>query len=325
MEEPIKEVEEKETPDIPADEAAGFASDVDDDLEDGLEGLDQEEPILLEDKVEKAEAEKPDDKVEKPDDKVAEGLGEDEEDDEDTIRGKELVAEQEKEETDKKVAEDAEKVQRREEGAYNPFAEQHDAKSLSFFRGIIPPNLLPDIVTLEDGTELNFKSVLETDPEIPVMITTIANNLIRQLVANKYLATNLDIAGLGEDFDDKLFMRTLTNKHDGVKDAKKIYNSEDFKKWLPEQPKEIQALLKSKDPDDHARLYKRFLGKSGLDTAKEEIAEKDAAKKAKKEKFDAIHKMTVKSKPKPKAGAVTDREEERAGFESKDDDDDFYS
>lgn len=325
--EEVSEQEGLEKPDIPADETAAFVSE--EDIDDGIEGLEQPE-----EKVDTDKKDDPDKKVdEKPgeldkegDEVDADKGDEDDELDEDITRGKELLVEQEKAEADQKALDQANRQTRADAGAYDPLTEKHDAKSIEFFKSVIPENLLPETVTLEDGTELDFGDVIKDTPEIPVMISIIANNIVRQMIANKYLATTEDIAGLDNNFNNRLFLRTVTNKQDGVPDAKKIYNSPEFKKWVPEQSKEVQALFKSSNPNDHIRGYKRFLNKSGIEDAKKKIDEIDSKRKKGKEKFDGIHKTTIKSKKgKPGKSSLDPRDEVLAGFNEKDDDDDFYS
>ena len=308
----------------PSDEAAAFASETDDD--EGLQGLEQPGEKAAEDKI-------PDeppvrDKLEEAGEageEAGEEDEEDEEDDEDVIRGKEILAEQEQEDVEKKAADEAAKTQRPETGTYSPFTEKHDAESIEFMKSVIPPGLFPDTLTLKDGTELDFAAIYESEPEIPVMIVTLANNLIRQMIANKYLVTSQDIAEIRDSIDNRFFERTLTNKQDGVSNAKDIFHSPGFKKWLPDQTKEIQALLRSGDPYDHIRLYKRFINSSGLKEAKSKVKNLDEKRRASKEKFDSIHKTTIKSKAKAGGSALSPREQELEGFNARDDDDDFFS
>uniref|UniRef100_A0A6M3IYN4 Uncharacterized protein n=1 Tax=viral metagenome TaxID=1070528 RepID=A0A6M3IYN4_9ZZZZ len=319
---PEEEISEQ-TSDIPADEGAAFASEVDEDKE-IFEGLEKSEEKSekkpegeLEEKLEKKSEEKVEDELEE------EEPEKDAEEDEDVIRGKELLEVQEKEAAEREAAEKVAKTQRADEGGYSPFTEKHDAKSLEFFKSIIPQNMFPDAVTLEDGTELDFKSVYESEPEIPVMIATIANNLIRQMISNKFLITANDMVEIRDEIDNRFFESTLTNKHDGVPNARDIFNSAEFKKWLPDQPKEIQALRNSIDPYDHIRLFKRFMNSSGLESAKSKVKSLDEKRRASKKNFDAIHSTTVRSKSKAGGSALDPREEELAGFNSPDDTDDI--
>ena len=314
----------EEVPDNPADEAAGFA-DEKDDIEDGLEGLEQPE----DDDDNAAEEEDVDteeddtEEEEDSDEEDADAETEEEDDDEDIKRGKELQAEQDKADREQKKAEDAEKRRKADTGAYDPFTETNDAARIEFFNGVIPKNLLPDKATLKDGTELDFEAVYKNEPEIPVMITTYVNNLVNQMIANNYLATMADIKEVNTGIDNRLFKRTVMNPNYGVPNADKIYQGDDFKAWFPKQPEEIKALLKSFDPYDHIRVYKRFMNQSGLDDAKEKVTSLDKKRATKKKKFDAVHKTTARRKAAERKTVVDRDMEEQEGFDSKEDDDDY--
>ena len=334
-----KAVEVTEQIETAKDESTAFSAEPEDELEDtSLEGLDQPEKdadkkevvpdkkddVVDPDKVEKVEAKaEPKAKEEAETDPDKDEKAGDEETDEDVDRGKEVLEAQEKADADAAAAAEAIKTEKIETGGYDPHNEVNNPETIEFIKGIIPKGLFPDTVTLKDGTELDFKSVLDNDPEIPVMIAAIANNIIKQMVVNKYLATHDDLKGVNESVDNRLFLRTITNKNDGVPNARDIYQDAKFKTWFREQPKEIQALMKSPDPYDQIRVFKRYLNKSGLEVANKKVKELDDKKKAGKEKFDAIHKTTVKSKGKPSGSALNPRDEEVAGFteKSKDDDD----
>ena len=331
-----KAVEVTEQIETASDEAAAFSVGPEDELEDtSLEGLDQPEKDAEPDKKEdvvdpdKAKKDETDDKTDKVGLDKDEKTGDEEvateelDTDEDVDRGKEVLEAQEKADADAAAAAEAIKTEKIETGGYDPHNEVNNPETIEFIKGIIPKGLFPDTVTLKDGTELDFKSVLDNDPEIPVMIAAIANNIIKQMVVNKYLATHDDLKGVNESVDNRLFLRTITNKNDGVPNARDIYQDAKFKTWFREQPKEIQALMKSPDPYDQIRVFKRYLNKSGLEVANKKVKELDDKKKAGKEKFDAIHKTTVKSKGKPSGSALNPRDEEVAGFteKSKDDDD----
>uniref|UniRef100_A0A6H1ZLE8 Uncharacterized protein n=1 Tax=viral metagenome TaxID=1070528 RepID=A0A6H1ZLE8_9ZZZZ len=318
------------------DESAAFSAEPESDvLEDtNLEGLDQPEksaePDKKDDTVDPDKADK-DTKADPDKDKAGKEKTGDEEEveteeldaDEDVARGKEVLEAQEQADADAAAVAAAKKTEKIESGGYDPRNEVNGLEQIEFMKGAIPPGLFPDTVTLKDGTVLDFKNIIDTDPEIPVMIATIANNIIKQMVVNKYLATHHDLDSFNESVDNRLFLRTITNKVDGVPKAREIYQDPKFKTWFGEQPKEIQALMKSPDPYDQIRVFKRYLNKSGLEKAGGKVAEIDGKRKKDKSTFDKIHKTTVKSKGKPSGSALNPREDELAGFteKSKDDDD----
>lgn len=309
MPDDILEVTEQ-APDVPADEGVAFAEKD----EEVIDNAEPSETLDVEDEPKSVEKE-----IEEPTEKSKEiEETEDVEEDEDTLRGKELLEEEERLAAEQRAAYQAARVQPQE--GYNPFSEANTDSDIEFFRTVIPPKLLPDTAKLKDGTELNFGSIIESEPEIPVMIAVIANNLIRQMIANKYIATHEDLNGTKQTFDNQLFIRTVTNEANGVPDAPRIARDPKFQEWLAKQPKEIQVLRKSRNPKDHIRMFKRYLNNAGLEKAKATVKDIDDKRKEKKKTFDAIHKTTVKSKGKPGETAQSARDEELAGFNSNDDD-----
>lgn len=323
----VTEQKTEPVPDNPADEALGFKTDKADRAEDahgdfaeGFEPEKVEKPVKV--KSEKIEAPSEDKAEEETE--PEETSEEDEETDEDLKRGKEILDAEEKAKADEQARKDAQRPPAPIQPKYNPFVEKNDEKTVRHFKSVIPTGLLPDTATLEDGSVLDFKGIFETEPEIPVMAVAIANNVVEQLVANNYLATQSVIREIEQSFENKLFIMRVTNAYDGVPDAVKIANDPKFQKWQAEQPKAVQALFNSTDPLDHIRGFKRFLGASGLKAATDKVVSLDKKKAEAKANFDAVYKTTIRSKGKPKGSALSPKEEEAEGFASKDGDDDLY-
>jgi len=320
-----------------SDETAAFSVEPEGDaLEDtNLEGLDQSEKkddVVDPDKVKKDDPDKAKaelkakeaaeadlDKTEKPGDEEDET---ETDADEDVARGKEVLDAQAKEAEEAAAADAAVRAKKVDTGAYRAREMQYGDDAVEFFKGVMPPKLMPDTVTLKDGTVLDFKGVYDNDPEIPIMIAAIAKNLVDQMIDNKYLATNKDLDGINSALDNRLFLRTITNKIDGVPKAQEVYRDPKFRTWFGEQSKEIQALMRSPDPYDQIRVFKRYLNKSGLEKAGENVAGIDGKRKADKAAFDKIHKTTIKSKGRPSGSALDPRDEVIAGFTEKTKDDD---
>ncbi len=263
-------------------------------------------------------AETPEEKVER---ETAEAeakakLEADEETDEDIIRGQELLDSAEKEGV--KAKEEAkEEPPPPEDVEYLPSQHSNTAENMEFFTTAVPKKLLPEEpITLKDGTELDFGYYQKENPEFAPGVAAITKNIIDQMIANGALVG----ADVYEHVDNQLFFRTVAKS---VKNHHEVYASENFKKWLPDQPEAIQALMKSKDPEDTVRVFSRFLNKEGLKEAKEKVVDIDKKRAAKKEKFDALHKSTVKSKRASKKSAVSNEALEEEGFTSTEDDDDF--
>ena len=250
-----------------------------------------------------------------------------EEGDEDILRGREILKEEESPEKEETLEEEEKPEEKREiqEASDNPAFSVGDEKMVKFFSGIIPEKLIPDKAASHSGVDLDFKDYMETNPEAAPMMAIIADNLIRQLIHSGYLMTSeaakKEIEEIRGETDQKFFDRSLTN---AVPKAKEIESGDDYKKWIANQPKEIQALDKSNDPEDKIRALKRFLDSEGLEDAKakkKDLAEKRAKAK---EKTDAILKTTIRGKKRQTpASAMSPEEEEDAGFFSKDDDDEI--
>lgn len=299
------------------DEATAFSGESTDILEDdGLEQETKEETPKEEKKDEESEDEAEEEELEEKDEESDE---EESEEDADVKRGKEIIDKEAKAQAELEAAEKAEK-EKKVENPTPPSARKLDARTVEWYKSVIPPNFLPENVTLSDGSVLDFSSL----PEVPVAAAAVAHNIVSQMIHNGYLMTSSDFNKLTTNMNYRFFMASLTNSYDGIPNVQEIASSEGFKKWLPEQPKEIQALQRSMDYKDHVKLFKRYLNDAGIKEAKGKIDKIDETRKEKKKQFDGIHKTTVKSKGKAKASSVSPREEELEGFTSKDNDDDFY-
>ena len=315
-------VDQTPSPDTEADESTAFDDDSDSDeimetmsLERGEE---KETPEPDKEGEEEVEEEEPVEEEETPS-----------EEDEDILRGKELLGEEEKPpEEEKETPKEEEDAfeEKPTDGDYSDvFTKELQADDLDFYNAVVPEKLLPKEVTLKDGTVLDFDSWRDENPEAIPAITAVAHNLITQMIANGLIATTQNVSKIESSLDSKLFDRTVTHKEYGVPKANEIKESKDFKDWLKDEPKEINALMKSKDPYDHIRVYKRFLNKSGVEEAKKKAEEIDKKRKVSKEKFDAVHKTTPRPSQKrsPKA-ELEGKEQEKLAFESDDDEDDLY-
>lgn len=266
----------------------------------------------------------------KPEGEAKEGeTGEEGEDDEDIRRGRELLGEDSKKEGEE--GEEGKGDKETQEGAQEPAADltveqfresifhaKHTPDSIKEMVSYIPENLLPDEVTLEDGTVCDFVELREENPGLIPAITAVAHNIVMQMVANNYLQTTEGMMAM-------LNERDLTHPQYGVPKAREIERSNEFKAWLDKQPKEIQALHKSDDTFDRLRVFRRFVNKEVLGEAKERADQHDERARDSKGRFVAVHKSTVKSAPKKPTGPTSEGgpDAERDAFYSDDDDDDF--
>jgi hypothetical protein len=242
----------------------------------------------------------------------------------DILRGKEILEAEQKEKEERESREREEAAKQTDTPSRSKLSdERFEKQHLEVFHNVLPKNLFPkEPVKLNDGTELDFNSLVTDYPEIPYFVAGIVNNLVRQMTEGGYLVSNdhnqKQIGQINEGFEKQLFVRTVTHPEYGVPKAAEIADSKKYKEWLPEQPEEIQALLRTNDPWNHIRVLKRFLNKEVLGKAEEEVSKKDKTRKAKKENFDAIHKTTIKSTGK-RSSSMSPEDEEAAAFYGDDD------
>lgn len=350
----VANIDEETTADKLSDEVAAFGQDDDSDDTDEL-GLDPEKKAAKKsddasasDEKDKKQAKPKDGESEegesekeggkKADDSENSGDDDDEEElDDDTKRGRELL-EAQKAADDKKKEEEAaadtakNETDEKKSGDDEEFDSKYSIESytddhIKQFNGIIPEGLFPkDPVKLDDGTELDFESVVKDYPEIPAMVAGITNHIVREMMGTGFLAGGDHLKSGGNDLMQKiqnmLFVREITHPVYGVPNAKDIVESKEFPKWLEKESDEIKALEKSANPHDRIRLLKRFLNNEVVDKMEEGAAAADDKRKAAKKNFDAVHKSTPKSgKPKSKKAVADTPDDERAAFEEDDKDD----
>lgn len=332
-EEVVEEVREEELVEVDEQTVKDEKDAFDDETEDVMTDIHEETPKPEKEDVddekkgigeELGDKVKPDEKKEEPEKKPVEGETEDEED-EDVKRGKELIEAKAKADEEAQVKLDEEKATAKteKEGTYSPYTSKATPEDLQRYSTALPEGFLPDGMTLENGEVLDFKTYREDNPElVPMTIATVVN-VVEQLLAAGHLVDAKSAKSKLDDvytsIDNQLFMRTVTNARHGVPKAREIHGSDEFQAWLKEQPPEIQALDSSSDADDHIRMLKRYLNKSGLEDAKKKTQEIDKKRAKKKKKVDGILKTTPKSKQtKPGVSSVSGDDEEREAFESED-------
>jgi hypothetical protein len=276
----------------------------------------EEADVEVEEEVE--EEEKPDEDSEN---ELEEGSDE-EAPDEDVKRGKELREkwEQEEEQRKEKEAKDAEQARqaeakrKAEEASRTPLS----VDDLKLFRDVVPIETLPDAVEV-DGKEINLKSYVEDFPEASVMSSYAAKAVVDRLVENQILMTTESHKQALQDvearFANEVFRLRVESK---VEDVSGIYNSDDFQSWFKQAPGEIRALFDSSDPNDHVRVFNRFIKESGKDEADKKKTEANNKAREKKEKRDSIYKTPKKKSGGKDRAAMTPEEEEQQAFESED-------
>uniref|UniRef100_A0A6H1ZLD0 Uncharacterized protein n=1 Tax=viral metagenome TaxID=1070528 RepID=A0A6H1ZLD0_9ZZZZ len=248
-------------------------------------------------------------------------LKEPDEEDVDEKRGQEILDHEVEIKREKSEAEaeqtrlDAEEAEKRGTGIA-----PYSVDDIRVFRNVVPDSIFPDAIEV-DGEEVDLKTYLDDNPEIKTISSIVAKNIIDTLLKNKYLASPDDLSALRHEITNQRFMDRVTDRTHGVQNAVEIYNSKEFKEWLPKQTDKIQALLRSNEEKDHIRIFKRYLKDSGLAKADEKIANLDKKRADKKKAVDAVYTTTVRSKklaiPKVVSGQSA-RDEALAGFNESD-------
>jgi hypothetical protein len=316
-----------DTTDQVVDEGAAFESE--DDQSKAELPADKTEPEKKEDKETPA--------ADEPKDESSAGEGEappdEDETDEDILRGKELLAEQEKEAEEKRLKEEADKAELEKSqippeklNLHKLQTEAFDKNAIETFKSIVPENLFPDEpVELSDGTTLDYASLVKEYPEMPSYVAGVANNIVRQMLETGYMVSGekyqKDVQGIRDSLAQHLFLRDVTHPIYGVPKAKEIVKSKEFNEWLPKQKPEIHAMLKSKDAFDSIKVFKRFLNREVIGGMKVGAEETDNARATAKETFDAAMKKEKSNPSKPGKSNLSGEDEMRIAFESDDDDD----
>ena len=249
---------------------------------------------------------------------------ESEEVDEDEKRGQEIIDKEAQAEKDAKEAEEAERKRIEAEEAEREAKEtppSYSNEDIKVFHGVVPDARFPEIALIGD-VEYPLREYVTENPEIKTVSTIVSKMVVDTLINNKYIPSfqvmQAEIASLREEIGNQRFLDKVTSE---VPKAVEIRNSKDFQGWEKKQPEKVQALIRSTDPMDHVRLFKRFLNAQGLDAAGKKVTEIDRKRADAKAKADAIYKTTVRSKTQAKPGLKTlsPEDEARAGFEEDDD------
>ena len=244
--------------------------------------------------------------------------------DEDDLRGKELLEQEQEQklEEDRKSQEEAAERQRQlqERGrAADPQAPAPiDAATAKIYHDVLPDSLIPDTVDV-DGKTLDLKGYLEDFPESRVLSALAADKVVIELVKQGLLMTAKQHEQALQDAENRIYNYIFSERvQEDVPKAFDISESPEFKEWHKTAKPETQALFRSANPRDHVRGLKKYMAEQGLAEAKEKKTGKTSAARTRKTKHDDLHKTTLKSR---KAGAytLTPEDEEREAFESEED------
>lgn len=276
----------------------------------------EDETPKPEEKVEKkAEPKpKPEPKPKVEDKKPEEKPEEDQEDlDEDEVRGKALLEVEEKnqkaaEEEKKKTEEATKKAEASQQPKIKPFPKVDNNLASLYFQ-FAPLDNLPDLVKIGDR-ELALKGYAEDNPEMVVIASNVAANVVQRLIDNGFLVTSDNQKATVEQFkgdmQSQLFHFAVASQ---IPEPEKLWDSKEFQEWHKEQPETIQALFRSGDPVDHVRGFKRYLARA-TDEVKEKAGMHDKKMSDVKKKHDALHSTTIRPTPAKMTQALYEAEDE---------------
>ena len=244
--------------------------------------------------------------------------------DEDEKRGQELIDQESEAKKEAKEADEAEQKRFDKEDADREALKGPDPYSqeeIDIFHNAVPDSLFPDKIKV-GNEEIPFKTYLKENPEVKTISTIVAKYVVDTLIDNNRIATVKSIEDAIKKSEQKTVnQRFIDRVRDKVPEAIKIHQSDEFKKWLPDQSEKIQALDRSGKSSDKVKVLRRFMKDSGLKEVDEKVAVLDEKKRKAKEKDIGILSTTPKPKKKAtpsKTSGLSPEEQERAGFDSSD-------
>uniref|UniRef100_A0A6M3IIU5 Uncharacterized protein n=1 Tax=viral metagenome TaxID=1070528 RepID=A0A6M3IIU5_9ZZZZ len=294
----------------------------------GDELTDTLEPEPVDDEAAEEEAflsdddETPEDQPEaEPEDEQEEGEEDDLGLDEDDLRGKELLEQEQKAEEDRKArTEEAERQRRAREQAQldTRGAPPIDERTAKIYRDVVPDTMIPDTVEI-DGQSLDLKGYLTDFPESKVLSAMAADRVVIELVKQGFLMTAEQHQQALQEAENRMYDHIFSERvMEDVPKAFEISESAEFKAWQKTAKPGTQALFRSLNPRDHVRGFKKFMAEQGLADATVKKTAKTNTARARKAKHDAIHSTTLKSRKQPSKTSLTPEEEMAEGFYSDD-------
>lgn len=244
--------------------------------------------------------------------------------DDDVLRGKELLGELEESERTRIEAEaqrkaDAARAEAATRASSMPnFIKAEQGAVDGFLKRYSDPAFFTGEVTL-NGEKVNMGQYLQDNPEIPVVAGIVAHNFVQDLVDSGVLlpAAEVDrriqtaLSGVGDQFFNMEVTRLVPDA-----DPESLIQTPEFKEWRTKAPKEINVLFNSSDPKDHARALNRFLRDTGQTRASKEAEVKGKATIA-RDRHLAVHKAdtTPRSRASGYTTAVKSADAMEAEFE----------
>lgn len=312
------EVTEQETDTQTDDE--GFSGGFQDEPSGQAKADSEKEPESEQESEDAKEAKEPEEESEEKPQEKAETQPKEEEGDEDEAetRGKELLeAERKAEEDATKLREkiDAQKAEAASKEGQPPPPPPFTPDLAKVFVDLVNPKNLPETIKIGE-TELELKDFVEANPEFTVLAGMEATNIIQRLVDQGILMTsdahNAALAKAMETIDLRLFDMAV-RQH--VPNPEQIWDSKDFQEYYKKAPDTIKALFRSRNPDDHVKGFKKYMGRT-TERVKEKVKSVDSEAAKKKKVHDEIHSHTMRTgKAKVQSQTYPDTDDEfSAGF-----------
>lgn len=298
-----EELEEESDFDGAFDEASGGESEEEPPETDDTDTEDEDEAEAEETKDDEPEDEEPEEEEELSDaDK----------------RGKEILdqAEKDQEESDRIQAE-AEKEKAKETETLPTKITPELVTDLS---KIIPLGDLPEILTLEDGSEVDLKGMFEDFPGMQAAIGLVVQRLMKGLVNQGIIATGKSIEGIQGQLSNTDYDLHVYKSLPGM-DVDTVLESKEFKDWSDKAADRTKALLNTGNPSDFVLYMKEYDKSLKVDKAKSNVEDKDKKARESKANKDKLFKTTVKGKGRAQGGTGSsanfeaDEDEFDAAFE----------
>jgi len=195
-----------------------------------------------------------------------------------------------------------------------PPIEAIDDRVAGAYIGMLDVGKLPESLKVGDEV-INLKAYYEDNPEVPVITTLMARQIIGRLVDSGVLMTGDDAAEMMEEVSDRVYRLRLTQEWPDT-NMEEVIDSKEFIDWVQnEAPEETQALFRSDDPEDHVLGFREYFDNSPAKKGSKEKASKaDAQARKSKAEFDAVHTSSARRTSKKGGGTPAVEEDYASAF-----------
>jgi hypothetical protein len=177
---------------------------------------------------------------------------------------------------------------------------------------------LPDKTVIIGDEEINLAAYRKEYPDefnaMKVVSGIMAEKMVAKIIESQGYVKASDVASevgeLKSTIDQMLFMSTVQGTH---ADALTIVKTPEYKKWFGNQPKKIQMLSDSSNPQHAIALLNYYKE----DTAKANVEEIDKKNQDKHNKKVGVHKASLRSITSKDTSkkTVEDKDDESEGFD----------